>query len=261
MSDQYYRFFPGDYLRDTQGLTLTENGAYRMLLDSYYSQGHLVDDIQELYIICRAYQEFEKRAVDKVAAKYFSKNGNGYLFNKKAEKELKARAEYHAEQARKSKLGVEARRKTQQPTGLPTGLPKGQPGVNPPSPSPSPSPIPDKKPKRGKPLFVETSDEVRLSESLYDKIIENNPQAKKPNIQVWAKQVDLMLRVDKRTPEDVQAVIDWCQEDDFWKVNILSIQKLREKFDQLWLKMTSRRKQTRHQGIQEWLSKGDSDGP
>jgi hypothetical protein len=94
------------------------------------------------------------------------------------------------------------------------------------------------KEKRVRTLFVETSDEVRLSDCLFEKIIKNNPQAKKPNIQVWAKQIDLMLRVDNRKPEDILSVIDWCQEDDFWKLNILSTQKLRQQFDRLWLQMT-----------------------
>ena len=89
-----------------------------------------------------------------------------------------------------------------------------------------------------KELFVETSDEFRLSKYLFSKILENNPNAKKPNIQVWAKQVDLMLRIDKRIPDDIQAIIDWSQEDDFWKFNILGTKKLREQFDRLWLKMT-----------------------
>ena len=93
---------------------------------------------------------------------------------------------------------------------------------------------------KNKYLFVGTSNEVRLSEYLFSKILQNNPKAKPPNIQVWAKQVDLRLRIDKREPKDIYALIDWCQEDDFWKVNILSTQKLREQFDRLWMKMTSK---------------------
>ena len=87
-------------------------------------------------------------------------------------------------------------------------------------------------------IFLSDSEEVRLVQYLFSKILENNSKAKKPNEQVWAKQIDLMLRVDKRTPEDIQSVIDWCQDDEFWKCNILSTAKLREKFDQLYLKMT-----------------------
>jgi len=46
-----------------------------------------------------------------------------------------------------------------------------------------------------------------------------------------------MIRLDKRKPEKIKEVIDWCQADDFWYANILSTKKLREKYDQLVLQM------------------------
>ena len=90
-------------------------------------------------------------------------------------------------------------------------------------------------------LFVETSDEFRLSALLFEEMEKNNPKAKKPNLQLWAKQVDLMIRRDNRTPAEIEMVIRWSQKDDFWHVNILSTKKLREKFDQLTLKMREKR--------------------
>lgn len=47
--------------------------------------------------------------------------------------------------------------------------------------------------------------------------------------------VRLMIDRDNRTPAQIEWVIRWCQADDFWKTNILSMPKLREKFDQLRL--------------------------
>lgn len=93
--------------------------------------------------------------------------------------------------------------------------------------------------KKGLKPFVDTSDEVRLSEKLLAFILEKNPNHKKPDIQSWARHVDLMLRVDKRQVEQIETVIDWCQSDSFWQNNILSTKKLREKFDQLFLKMNN----------------------
>jgi hypothetical protein len=74
---------------------------------------------------------------------------------------------------------------------------------------------------------------------LFSLILKNNPKAKKPNLQTWSKNIDLMLRVDKRTAEDIEKVIRWCQSDTFWQSNILSTKKLREKFDQLFIKMVA----------------------
>lgn len=86
-------------------------------------------------------------------------------------------------------------------------------------------------------IFSSDSKEVRLSELLLEKIISRNPNHKKPNIQTWAKDVGRMIRIDRRIPEDIRAVIEWCQSDPFWQNNILSAAKLRSQFDQLRLKM------------------------
>jgi hypothetical protein len=88
--------------------------------------------------------------------------------------------------------------------------------------------------------FLSDSDEYRLSELLFSLILKNNPKAKKPNLQTWSKNIDLMFRVDKRTAEDIEKVIRWCQSDTFWQSNILSTKKLREKFDQLLVKMKTK---------------------
>jgi len=88
-------------------------------------------------------------------------------------------------------------------------------------------------------IFSSDSVEVRLTEFLLQKILSRNPKFKNPNIQSWAKQVDYMIRMDKRTPEEIRTVIEWSQNDPFWKSNILSTSKLREKFDQLTEKMPS----------------------
>jgi DNA-binding transcriptional regulator YhcF (GntR family) len=81
------------------------------------------------------------------------------------------------------------------------------------------------------------SDAFRLSELLLNLILERKPDFKKPNLQSWSKHIDRMVRLDKRTPERIEAVIRWSQKEPFWQNNILSAEKLRDKFDQLELKM------------------------
>lgn len=83
--------------------------------------------------------------------------------------------------------------------------------------------------------FSEDSPQVELSEYLYSKIRAIDPNAKRPNIQMWANHVDKLLRIDKRSKEEIENVIDYCQADSFWQSNILSTKKLREKFQTLYL--------------------------
>jgi len=90
--------------------------------------------------------------------------------------------------------------------------------------------------RKYKRLFDEDSIEFKLSKKLLDYILRNHPNYKMPNLQNWAKHIDYMIRLDKRTPEQINDIIVFSQEDSFWKSNVLSTEKLRQKFDQLWIK-------------------------
>ena len=76
----------------------------------------------------------------------------------------------------------------------------------------------------------------RLATLLLDAILAWKPDYHKPStvaFRKWAVDIDRMLRIDKRTPDEVEAVIAWATQDDFWQSNILSAGKLRKQFDQL----------------------------
>jgi hypothetical protein len=84
----------------------------------------------------------------------------------------------------------------------------------------------------------------QLAKLLRDRILGNNPKAKITEHQIltWATDADRMIRLNGRTESEVRGVIEWCQRDSFWLSNILSMGKLRQKFDQLILKMQSEAK-------------------
>jgi hypothetical protein len=75
----------------------------------------------------------------------------------------------------------------------------------------------------------------RLAQMLRGHILRNNPSAKvrEGQIQKWAIEADRMVRLDGRTYQQIENLIDFSQNDDFWFANILSMGKLREQFDQL----------------------------
>ena len=51
-----------------------------------------------------------------------------------------------------------------------------------------------------------------------------------------------MIRLDKRSEKDILDVLDFALEDDFWRQNIRSADKLRKQFDNLYVKMVSGRR-------------------
>jgi hypothetical protein len=93
-----------------------------------------------------------------------------------------------------------------------------------------PNPKPNKK-------YSSDSAEIGLSTLLLNLIFKRNAKFKKPNLQKWAKHVDLAMRLDGRTTQELEAIIRWCQADAFWQNNILSTEKLRSQFDKLWMQM------------------------
>lgn len=77
---------------------------------------------------------------------------------------------------------------------------------------------------------------LRLSKLLFSLMLKNNEKAKKPNFEKWSEHIEKLIRIDKRSPGEIEHVIRWTQQDDFEMSNILSTEKLRKRFDQLWLK-------------------------
>jgi hypothetical protein len=77
------------------------------------------------------------------------------------------------------------------------------------------------------------ADVEQLCELLRDLITENGNRAPKSISDDWRKHARLLLDKDGVTFAQARAVIEWCQADDFWRPNILSMPKLRAKYPQL----------------------------
>ena len=104
------------------------------------------------------------------------------------------------------------------------------------------SKINDERVKKKK-VFEDDSEAYLLAKFLEKCITENNPKfpQNERQRQRWAKDFDLMLRIDRIDADDIAAAIEWSQDDNFWRSNILSGKKLREKYQQLAMKMNSRK--------------------
>jgi hypothetical protein len=69
----------------------------------------------------------------------------------------------------------------------------------------------------------------------------------------WRTEARLLLDKDERQPVEVRAVIDWATADEFWRPNVLSVPKLREKYDQLRLGMNRARPTTAGNVATAWV--------
>ncbi len=81
---------------------------------------------------------------------------------------------------------------------------------------------------------TEPTTESRLCDLLADEIARNT--GRRPKVgKRWLDAARLLLDRDKRTAEQVAYLIRWSQANEFWRANILSMPKLREKWDTLAL--------------------------
>jgi len=107
---------------------------------------------------------------------------------------------------------------------------------------------------------VPNSIDIELTQLLMDKILENDPKSKVQKMTEkqqlsWIDDCRKLRERDERTPAEIRAIIKWCQKDSFWKANIQSMGKLREKFGQLYVKAKSSTGGSDFSGIEDWLRK------
>lgn len=99
----------------------------------------------------------------------------------------------------------------------------------------------EKKPKneradaRSRPkIKSERGDVERLCQHLAD-LVEANGSRRPAITDRWRDAARLLIDRDGRTETQVRTAIDWCQGHEFWRSNVLSMPKLREKYDQMRL--------------------------
>ena len=107
----------------------------------------------------------------------------------------------------------------------------------------------DKK-KRSEEKYSKESKPYKASSFLIDKILNNNPRARVPEkntnnslMQKWCSEMDKLHRIGPVGAKEkenkgyswleIYNLIEWCQNDSFWKTNILSANKFRQQIIKL----------------------------
>lgn len=175
---KFYKRFPGDIMKKTSGLTMAQFGAYDRLIDWCYANEKPVDP-EEVYTITHAQTPADRRDVDRVLAKFFTLEADGYR-QQRIEEEI-ADALPRIQAARENgKRGGRPIKTQQKPTGLSNGT-QDEPGAK-----------AIQEPDTSSP----TSKKKRAAPSA--------PRPDDVDPQVWADWVD--LRTKKRTTASATAV-------------------------------------------------------
>lgn len=105
----FFKLYIGDYQRDTAHLSVTEHGAYLLMLQHYYATEKPLPTGKALHRMLRAQDKSEREAIDAVVSAFWRATESG-LVNARADAEI-GRAAMQAETNRGIALAREAARK------------------------------------------------------------------------------------------------------------------------------------------------------
>lgn len=87
--------------------------------------------------------------------------------------------------------------------------------------------------KKSKKRIYPDDDPNKILAKTLLKLIRKNQNIKEPDLDNWANTIRLTIEVDKRSGREVQDMIVWATQDEFWKGVVLSASSLRRNFDKL----------------------------
>lgn len=110
----YYEHHIGDFIKDTVGLTMVQEGAYRRLVDQYYAgEKPLPLDLKECRKLGRATTVIERKAIDFVIGKFFKRTADGYR-QKRCDEVIAEFLEGEPERVEKRENGKERKRRSRE---------------------------------------------------------------------------------------------------------------------------------------------------
>lgn len=218
----WYKRNIGDYSKKAGRLSLLQHGVYTLLIDACYDRERFPTMDEAIDWTWASSQE-EIEAVEFVLRRFFTLEDGVYVQQRIKEEIEEYRKK--AENNRRIALEREAARKQKSTSRAPLvddadtkrHLTSNQePRTNNQEPNKKYSP-----------------DDLAVAEEMLGLIRVVNPNFKQPNLDRWANSVRLMRQRDGRPISEIRALFAWANQDSFWSANILSPDKLREKYDQL----------------------------
>lgn len=120
--------------------------------------------------------------------------------------------------------------------------------------------------------YDEDNTYFKMAKYFYDKVevVANEAGVshliKKSNLQTWADDMRKLIELDGVDKHLAKDVMDWVTQDSFWRTNVLSAKKLREKFTELAIKMNAVKQPAQPQydprdkeiAFQQWVQGGNN---
>lgn len=237
-----FQFYASDWLADVNVCCMTneERGVYITLLCHCWIEESLPADPEDLSMLVRMSPTKFSRSWERILKERFYERGDGRISHRRLDAERDKRRKFIDEMSSAGKRGAVARWKPRDSQA------NGQ-AIETPMASDS-SPISDlRSPKdqvAAPPRRAVSLEAQKVAERLGAAIGSHMPECrelKNPDtFGRWARDIDLAMRIDGRAEADLIKVIEWCHlspDGAFWRGNVLSGRKLREKYDTIAAQM------------------------
>jgi len=240
----FYPFNIGDYATATAHLEPLEDIAYRRLMDLYYSTEKPIPEcLDKTARLIRMRTHSDCIAI--VLEEFFTLEDDGhhcdridvelFKFHEKSEKASKSAKARWKKAKKKQKVTASCEGNANALKTHSEGNAKQELRTNKQETVLTPLVQPKVKPKKAK--F--NAYHLDFSKWMFSLVLKLNPNNKQPNFETWANTIRLMMESDKRDGDHMVKVFTWANNDSFWCSNILSPTKLRDKYDDLVVKMNN----------------------
>lgn len=249
---EWFKMDPAKFLCDAQVdvMSTLEFGACLRLLCRQWIDGFIPDDLHLLARLCRL-DDVAMGEVWVTLSRFFpvveaGKRANRFMWieREKIVADLEKRSDEGTKAARKRWDDVKKRQ-----DAIPNGSPMPeamQDQTRPEQTRPEKTSSSEQQTRsdvarlstQTKPSKPPSQEACRLAALLKSEILRNKGdfRVKPAQERNWSVTAQRMLEIDKRQSDQIADVIRWAQRDEFWMTNVLSMDTLREKFDQLVLK-------------------------
>ena len=231
----YYKRNLGDYAKKAGRLTMLQHGSYTLLIDACYDREQF-PTMEQAIEWCWAATPEEICAVQFVLSRFFVLQDGVYV-QERIQEEI---TEYREKATKNQRIAQDREAKRKEPsTTRARNVNEAPPNHKPITINQEPNtPLSEQSPDApAKPKKWGTEEDHKAARWIFSMICKLNRDAKEPNWDGWANDIRLMRESDRRTHHQICELFKWANADDFWKSNILSTGKLREKWDQLAVKL------------------------
>ena len=234
-----FQFYPADYLSDmnTIAFTAEQDGHYIRLLCICWLEGEIPFDMDKIRSLLKGSSTISDETLNPVLQCFKLNEKKNVIFHPRLLKEKKKQSDWAKKCSAGGKASGRTRRGLNGAKGSSSVVELISNTMSSSSSSSSSSSLNLKSTQVKKSKYSFTEWDMNLSHTLFEECKKIVPTTKEPDFENWANEFRLMREIEKWHKDDILAILGWMyNEDEFWRGQVRSPQKLRKHYDAMYAK-------------------------